>query len=203
MTDSLIDTEINTAPRIFLSYAAEDAAWKSNFIYRDWFGDLLGPVTFTDYKMGENLPFGALNDWLESEVQDATAFIPFISKSYIAKNYPVREWWAGLSKKVHRNLIFVPIILDGSGKLWWSTLKKEGFLGDLGNDYAYSDFTDGNGRPAQIITATGLPVDSVTRRIGELARLIRAQIEELRRARDADARAGPGNLHRTISGISA
>ncbi|MGA2286954.1 toll/interleukin-1 receptor domain-containing protein [Bradyrhizobium sp.] len=166
-------------PHIFLSYAAEDASWKRNFAFKEWFGDLLGPVEFVDYKMGEELPFGPIDEWLSNRVREATVFIAFVSKDYIDKNYPIKEWWAALSETSRQRFIFVPLMLDGSAKSWWRQLKEGGSLRDLGDDYAYSDFTDGNGRPALIVTEIGLAVDAITRRIGELARLIREHIDEL------------------------
>jgi hypothetical protein len=165
------------APTVFLSFASEDAPWKNNFVSRDWFGDNLGPVEVLDYQLGSNLPFGSLNEWLSHTIGSAAVFIAFISKFYVEKQYPIREWCLGLSEAARRDLLFVPILLDGSAKQWWTDLKRQGELRDLGEDYAYSDFTDGNGRPAEIIVPGG-SVDKVTRRIGELARLIREHLQK-------------------------
>lgn len=163
--------------KVFLSFAAEDAAFKRNFTNAEWFGNFLPPVEFVDYQMGENLPFGPLNDWITQEVQNAGVFIAFISKNYVDKKYPSKEWWLGLSESARRDVIFVPVMLDGTAKIWWKEQKQQGRLQDLGDDYAYSDFTDGSGRPTQILTELG-PVDKVIRRIGELARLIREHLEQ-------------------------
>jgi hypothetical protein len=163
--------------KVFLSFAAEDSAFKRNFTNPEWFGNFLPPVEFIDYQMGENLPFGSLNDWINQEVRSAAVFVAFISKNYIAKKYPSKEWWLGLSEAARRELMFVPVMLDGSAKGWWKEQKQNGGLQDLGDDYAYSDFTDGSGRPCLILTELG-PVDKVIRRIGELARLVRAHLEQ-------------------------
>jgi hypothetical protein len=168
-----------TEPVVFLSFAAEDAAWKANFVKRTWFGDILGPVEMFDYQAGNALSFGPMTEWLTNRVRSAAAFIAFVSKSYIQKELTLLEWHAALPEACKQELIFVPVLLDASARQWWASLKQKGQLRDLGDDYAYADFTDGNGKPRPIVTEDG-HVDIVTRKISELARLIK---ENLRRAR--------------------
>jgi hypothetical protein len=161
--------------RIFLSYAGEDAAWKDNFISPTWFGSLLGPVEMEDYRDGGGTPFGSIRTWLTSEIDGSAAFLAFVSKNYIDKEYPLSEWAAALSKLENERVVFVPVMLDGTAKTWWAEQKRGGGLRDLGDDYAYADFTDGRGNPAKIVTEFG-PIDGVTRKIGELARLIKEHL---------------------------
>jgi hypothetical protein len=165
------------APVVFLSFASEDAAWKANFANGEWFGNFLGPVEMFDYQMGDERPFGPMEGWLKGRVQTAAVFIAFVSKWYIEKRIPLVEWHAALPEACQGKLVFVPILLDGSAKQWWTDLKTKGRLRDLGDDYAYADFTDGTGKPCQIITDRG-SVDRVTRKISELARLIKENLRQ-------------------------
>jgi hypothetical protein len=164
-------------PIVFLSFASEDAAWKTNFINRAWFGDLLGSVKVLDYQLGDNLPFGSLDEWVSGRIGSAAVFVAFISQFYIEKHYPLLEWWTAITQASKQDLIFVPIMLDGSAKQWWADIKRQGQLRELGEDYAYADFTDDRGRPCEIITVLG-PVDKTIRRIGELARAIREYLQK-------------------------
>lgn len=166
-----------SAPTVFLSFASEDASWKTNFVNRAWFGDLLGPVSVFDYQLGDNLAFGPMHDWLTNRIRSAAVFVAFISKFYIEKHYPLAEWWTALTEASRQDLIFVPVMMDGSAKMWWTELRRHGRLHELGEDYAYADFTDGSGKPCEIITAIG-PVDRITRRIGEVARAIREHLQK-------------------------
>jgi TIR domain len=164
-------------PTVFLSFASEDAAWKTNFINRAWFGDLLGSVKVLDYQLGDNLPFGPLDEWVSGKVRSAAVFVAFISQFYIEKHYPLLEWWTAITQASTQDLIFVPVMLDGSAKQWWADIKRQGQLHELGEDYAYADFTDDSGKPCEIITVLG-PVDKTIRRIGELARAIREYLQK-------------------------
>jgi hypothetical protein len=92
------------------------------------------------------------------------------------KKYTLKEWWQALSEFNRRRLVSVPIMIDADAKAWWVEQKQLGNLSELGSDYAYSDFTDGSGNVLDIISAFG-PVTSVTRKVGELARLIRKHLE--------------------------
>jgi hypothetical protein len=161
--------------RIFISYASEDAAWKNNFTHPDWFGNLIGQNFRTiDYKMGEGLPFGPLNEWLDEQVESAAAMVCIVSKSYIDKKYTLTEWWGALREVGKRNMIFVPVMTDPHAKEWWKEQKRLGNLRELGpgGDYAYANFTDGNGRRLEIIGHQGLALDGVTQKISDIARLI-------------------------------
>ena len=173
-------------PIVFLSFASEDAAWKTNFINRAWFGDLLGPVKLFDYQLGDNLPFGSLDEWVDGKIRSAAVFVAFISRFYIEKHYPLLEWWAAITPASKQDLIFVPIMLDGSAKQWWADIKRQGQLHELGEDYAYADFTDDSGRPCEIITVLG-PVDKTIRRIGELARAVREYLQKHSKSTGATA----------------
>lgn len=163
------------APIVFLSFASEDAAWKDNFIRDKWFGNFLGPVEVFDYQMGDAVPFGPIRNKLAEHVQSAAVFIAFVSRWYIQKTAPLLEWHEALPEAIRGTLVFVPILLDGQAKQWWSDLKQKGKFRDLGDDYTYADFTDGAGKPCQIVTAGGT-VDTVTRKISELARLIKENL---------------------------
>jgi hypothetical protein len=164
------------APVVFLSFASEDAAWKTNFVQPMWFGNILGAVKLFDYQSGDALSFGPINDWVADQIHSAAVFVAFVSEFYIEKAIPLLEWHAALSEVCRKELIFVPIILDSSAKQWWIDLKQRGGLRDLGGDYAYADFSDGTGKPCQIITTIG-PVDFVVRKISELARLIKENLQ--------------------------
>ena len=163
-------------PIVFLSFASEDAAWKINFVNPAWFSNILGVVKTVDYQAGDAVPFGPINDWAAGKIRSAAVFVAFVSESYIQKEIPLLEWHTALSEVRRKELIFVPILLDAAAKRWWIDLKERGQLRDLGGDYAYADFTDGSGKPCQILTTFG-PVDIVVRRISELARLIKENLQ--------------------------
>jgi hypothetical protein len=163
-------------PIVFLSFASEDAAWKINFVNPAWFSNILGVVKTVDYQAGDAVPFGPINDWAAGKIHSAAVFVAFVSESYIQKEIPLLEWHTALSEVRRKELIFVPILLDAAAKRWWIDLKERGQLRDLGGDYAYADFTDGSGKPCQILTTFG-PVDIVVRRISELARLIKENLQ--------------------------
>jgi hypothetical protein len=160
-------------PTVFISYASEDADWKSNFTFKEWFGQNLGNVLIRDYQMAGNLPYGSINNWLQKEVGAAGAIIVIVSEHYIEKKYTLKEWWLALSEVERRRLIFVPVMIHADAKNWWAEQKRQGTLRDLGGDYAYSDFTDGSGRRTPIVGDRGLAIDTVTQRIMQLALLIR------------------------------
>jgi hypothetical protein len=105
--------------RIFISYASEDASWKNNFTHSEWFGGIIGQnVKTIDYKVGEGLPFGPLNEWLDEQVESDTAMVCIVSKSYIEKKYTLKEWWGALREVGKRNMIFVPVMIDPEAKEW-------------------------------------------------------------------------------------
>jgi len=160
---------------VFLSYASEDQWWKDSFTDDSWFN--LGNVKVEDYLMGGNLPFGHLKEWLNEQINGAAVFVAIVSQNYINKKYPLAEWAAGLSATARQKIVFVPILIDAEAKSWWSEQKKSENLRDLGDDYAYSDFTNSYGQPCTIRADFG-PVDSVTRRIAELSRLIREHLRK-------------------------
>jgi hypothetical protein len=167
---------VGSAPVLFLSFASEDAAWKTNFVNPVWFGNILGTTHIVDYQNGGALPFGPIDDWATDKIRRAAVFVAFVSEFYIQKKFPLFEWHSALSDVSRKELIFVPVLLDSAAKQWWTDLKQRGELRVLGGDYAYADFTDGSGKPLQINTAIG-PVDSVVRKISELARLIKENLQ--------------------------
>jgi tetratricopeptide (TPR) repeat protein len=178
------------APIVFLSFASEDAAWKANFVEPMWFGNILGSVTIIDDQNGDTLSSsGAIDNWVAGRSRSTAVFVAFISEHYIQKRFPLLEWHAALSEEHRKRLIFVPILLDSSAKHWWINLKEIDRLRNLGGDYAYVDFTDGSGKPVQINTTLG-PVDSVVRRMSELARLIKKNLDQLRQERSEPAFSG-------------
>jgi TIR domain len=160
---------------VFISYASQDAPWKNSFTNKTWFGQQLGSVYVEDYQLGDNLPFGPLDAWLKKEISAAGAIVLIVSKDYIQKEYTLKEWWQSLSEASRQRLVFVPVMIDACAKVWWAEQKRLGHLRLLGDDYAYADFTE-NGRAINIVTAEG-GIDSVTRKIVELARLIRCYLE--------------------------
>ena len=52
-------------PTVFLSFASEDVPWKTNFVNRAWFGDILGIVETVDYQNGDALAFGRIRTCLQ------------------------------------------------------------------------------------------------------------------------------------------
>jgi hypothetical protein len=167
------------ATTVFVSYASDIEYWKENFTDKTWFINMLGNVKVVDYKMGDNLPFGSLNKWLEDEIDSAGAIVLIVSKDYVDKKYTLREWWQGLTPQNRGRLVFVPVLIDAEAKDWWASQKKLGKLRALGEDYVYADFTEG-GKPVNIVGPNGRPITEITHRISELARLIRLHLEEAR-----------------------
>jgi CheY-like chemotaxis protein len=159
-------------PTVFISYADEDAYWKVNFTHRYWFGDLLGNVRIVDLQIGYGLQFAPVDDWLRDRSDAVGAILVILSKQYITKASSLSNWWRGSSEANRRRLFLLPVIIDADARAWWVEQK----LRDLGDDYAYVDFTQ-ESKPATIISSTG-PVDAVTTKISELARLIRDHLED-------------------------
>jgi hypothetical protein len=162
------------APIVFVSYASENTSWVVNF--KQWLGRL-GNAYVKDYQTGDNLPFGPLDEWLKTEISAAGAIVMIVSKDYITKKYTLREWWQALSEFNRGRLVFVPVMIDADAKAWWAEQKLQGNLSELGNDYAYADFTDGSGNALDINNSFG-PITAVTRKIGELAGRIRKHLED-------------------------
>lgn len=171
--------------RVFLSFASEDGDWKEAFTDPLWFGNSLGNVDVVDYQLGGNLPFGPLQEWLETEINEAAVFVAFVSQDYIAKKYPLQEWRIGLSAKAQKKLVFVPVLIDAHAKEWWSELKKNGQLGELEKDYNYGDFTDGRGHRCHTTGGRGHLNTIVTQKIKDLAKLIKGRLNKIS---NADAR---------------
>jgi hypothetical protein len=131
------------APKIFFSFASEDRPFVSTFTQDAWFTSQLGNVAVQDFKLGDNLDFGELNQWIDEHVYSAAAVIVFLSKYYMRKQYPFEEFIKTISEFRRRRLIFIPIVLDADAKLWWVDLRRKGNLNVLPDDFRYSDFTQG------------------------------------------------------------
>jgi hypothetical protein len=170
--------------KVFPSYARENQSWKEAFIR--WFKP--GNVEVEDYLMGGGLPFGNLEQWLNEQINAAGVFLAIISRDYIGKKYPLAEWWKALSETARRKLVFVPVLIDAEAKGWWAELKRQGHLHHLGDDYAYSDFTNAYGKARDINGEYG-PITEVTGKIESLAHLIQ---EHLRPAKNEEQAAGAG-----------
>jgi hypothetical protein len=171
MPQSTPDTP-QAAPRVFLSYASEDAWWVKSFTQRDLFGLQLGNVRVENYIVDENLSFGDLKPWIDKHLDKATVVIAFVSEFYRKKQWTLEEWQRSLTEYQRRRLIFVPVMLDADAKAWWAKLRDTGRLSELGSNYQYSDFTDDNGGPVQISGN-----DAAAGKIAKLARDIRKILE--------------------------
>src|ERR1043166_7444247 len=113
-------------PKIFLSFASEDAYWVKWFTHKEWFGSQLGNVIVENYLVNESLDFGPLRSWLEQQIDEATVVIAFISQYYRQKQWTVVEWNKALTEAQRRRLIFVPVMLDADAKAWWDDLLQNG-----------------------------------------------------------------------------
>jgi hypothetical protein len=159
-------------PKVFLSYAGEDAGWKTNFAQRDWFGDRLGNVHVVDYKR-DGTQFGSIEEWTEKQIAGSSAFIALVSGDYIRKPIPQLEW--RLALRLAETCVFVPVLLDVEAKAWWKSEAASNRLETLSRDYAWSDFTDGTGGRRPIVVK-GLADDELTHKISELARMVKERI---------------------------
>jgi hypothetical protein len=160
--------------RIFLSYASDNGPWVHNFCNRDWFGRHLPGIDFEDYQ--DMVNFGSVKNWIDEEINRVAGVVAFISRYYIESKYSQVEWQLARKMFGERHLSIAPVIMDNVGKSWWKERKEE-FGKDFrlgGEDtYAFVDFSNPNNNgkyEVDIISQYG-PVDLVTRRISELARL--------------------------------
>lgn len=174
------------APRVFLSYASEDAIWVSQFTREEWFVKPLGNVVVQDFMAGNNLDFGPLKSWLDSQVDQASVMVAFLSKNYPIKHWTAAEWQAGLTKVQRGQLIFVPVMMDADAKDWWARLRSGGELSVLSPDYMYSDFTE-RGMPAEIDERR-----PIIGKIQKLAAAIRGMLESPRLDTAANDRSSAG-----------
>jgi TIR domain len=159
-------------PKIFLSFASEDYPYVS--LFTEWFTLQLGDVAVHEFKGGDNLNFGELNQWIDEHLNSAAAVIVFLSEYYVRKKYTIEESIKTMSEVRRRRLIFVPIVLDAEAKFWWVDLRRRGNLNVLADDFIYSDFTQGGRR--QAIAGN----DVVQAKIGEIARSIGRVLTRLR-----------------------
>jgi hypothetical protein len=169
----------NDVPRIFLSYAREDAAWQGNFVHDHWFKSHLGNAVLQDYL--ETANFGPISGWIDDQICEADAVLAFISRHYVASENTQREWRLALDLHARMGLVVVPVMMDDQAKAWWeqqATQLREHFTEAVGTSYAYADFRHRKGvGPVPILTEDG-PIDTVTRRIGDIARLIAERLRE-------------------------
>jgi len=165
---SELDTPL--APRVFLSYASDDAIWVHQF--KQWFVESLGTVVVVDFKDGSNLEFGPLAPWLDARVSEASAMVAFVSRNYTRKFWTHQEWLKGLTKTQRGQLIFIPVMMDADAKVWWAKLRRDGELSALPPDYQYADFTVA-GQPVEID-----PASPVVVQISKLAGAVRGMLEK-------------------------
>jgi hypothetical protein len=155
-------------PKIFLSYASEDAPWVSWFTRKEWFAQQIGIVTLENYLAGDNLEFGKLTEWVDEQISDATVVIAFVSEFYRQKDWTKVEWDKTLTEFRRRRLIFVPVMMDSNARAWWEELRRRGDLNVLLSDYMYSNFSDDRGKRLSISEN-----DWVQDQIARLARAIK------------------------------
>jgi hypothetical protein len=74
-------------PKIFLSYASEDYQWVQNFV--EAFNLGISGVKIQDYKAGDNLDFGELQQWVDQNLSQATGVIAFVSEYYQKKEWTI------------------------------------------------------------------------------------------------------------------
>ncbi len=182
VTDAACDNLLSVpdeeqAPRVFLSFASEDAWWVKSFTDRDLFGRQLGNVRVQNYTADENLSFGELKPWIDKQLDRATVIIAFVSKFYREKEWTLREWNGSLTEYQRRRLIFVPVLLDADAKAWWAKQREFGKLADLGNNFQYSDFTDSNGAAVEI-SGNDLARGKIVRLAQEIRKLLETPLEK-------------------------
>jgi hypothetical protein len=132
------------APRVFFSYADDDAFWVN--LFRPYFVSVLNTVRIIDCS-ADSIAYGPLRDALAEQIETAAVVIAFVSENYRKTEWTVAEWEKSLSEIERRRLIFVPIMLDADGTDWWQKLRRDNRLTELNRDYQYADFTIG-GAPA-------------------------------------------------------
>jgi hypothetical protein len=193
MPQSKSDDRPSQPIRVFLSYAAEDSAWKDNFVHGDWFGSHLRNPEIFDYRY-TGLPFGQISEELGKRIASADAIIAFLSRDYICQKYTVLELELALAQTDPAGnsepALFVPVIMDNQAREWWRDKISSYPPGRWLEDHAFRDFRNALGTdPLPIVTAKGLTVDDVIHRIREVARLIAQTLKDRRAGRDT---AGPG-----------
>jgi TIR domain len=156
-------------PKIFLSYASEDVTFVNWFTRKEWFAQQIGIVTLENYLAGDNLEFGALTEWVDKQISEATVVIAFVSEFYRSKGWTKVEWDKTLTEFRRRRLIFVPVMLDSEARAWWEDLRQRGDLNILLSDYMYSNFSDDRGKRLSISEN-----HAVQEQIAQLARAIKA-----------------------------
>lgn len=184
------DGPANGCAKIFLSYSHMDASWKKNFIFQDWFSDILGNCELVDYKQGGVSGLGNLRSLIEETLTPASAVIVFLSKDYVQGDYTMHEWRLALARKRDAGQLLVVVVLDRAAKDWWRLQAKQGVVDP---DYKFEDFTGPHGGPQDIIGPLGLGVDKVTAQIKRIALALREAIHDNERHENPPPRpeAGP------------
>jgi len=162
------------APRIFFSYASEDAYWVDRF--RLHFQNIVSTAVIRDYRAESVVQFGELASALAEQIRSSAVVVAFVSDDYKRKEWTVAEWERGLREHGMaddrgKRLVFVPIMLDGDAKAWWQQLRRDDRLHGLSRDYQYAEFTEG-GRPAD------LDKQRVIEKVIELAKQVRRDIDD-------------------------
>jgi hypothetical protein len=143
-----VSVPVEEAYRVFFSYASEDQSWVR--VFKNWFKPTGVHVKIIDYLADDAIGFGELGKALDEQIYRSAVVIAFVSASYRAKTWTVREWEQSLSEVQRRRLLFVPVMLDADGKAWWRRLRADQKLTQLSRDYQYEDFTTIGGDPLEI-----------------------------------------------------
>jgi hypothetical protein len=85
--------------RLFFSFSGADEWWKDNFVQRSWFGNRLAGIAICDYKRGDGLGFGSIDEWLENRIELSGVFLAIVSQNYIDSPICMEEWESGIKWK--------------------------------------------------------------------------------------------------------
>jgi hypothetical protein len=162
---------MSVPPKIFLSYASEDAYWVDKFTDMKWFTSQIGAVEIQKYLAADNVDFGGIAAWVSKQVDGASVVIAFISEFYRKKQWTKVELGEALTAYQRKRLVFVPIMMDSAALAWWAELRKKGDLFALPRDYAYNEFIGSEGFRVKIDGD-----DEVQGKIARLARAIKAAL---------------------------
>jgi hypothetical protein len=166
-----------TVKTVFFSYAGRDGGWVNQFKGERYFVKPLGNFNIFDYMVeGDTLPFGKLDEWLRDTVNECVAIFVFLSKSYLRSPACRAELEAALDRLLQAKILFIPVMLDVTGKAYWEKrLKNRKMYEKIFAGYMYADFTIA-GRTQNIIV-NGLEEVPVTNKIMSLADYVRALLE--------------------------
>jgi hypothetical protein len=112
------DSEAVMTKRVFINYSDRDADFKTHFIEREVFRNIIGDdVELSDY-FADNL--GYITSFLELEISNSAVFIAFISSDYLQSKYSRGDFWSGIGENVKRRLVFVPVLMGDGAYNWWA-----------------------------------------------------------------------------------